>query len=1052
MDSNSLVAGVAFSVDLLAIEVSWAQKTANFSLDLAVVGAFENALKGDLCRVVSATKSFVNLNGLLPFSLAFKSFSSEFNAIPLQQPSPSDVDGMLRMLSGPSFLADDGTFIACNGRNTVAAIQWFMSLSIDGTSGRVPSVKLFSELEIECNHLSNELRLLLSWKSFAQMLHVLLKKWRRDAPESALFRMSSGNFLRSMTMETLRSFRNNVELAERCHMGAPSSILTREVLSMGRAMSGLLLTHQCAEDLSHVTSPDEWIESMGLIAEIARKLSRYSLVESTEGRVHSIGTVVGASVAFISCPELSSQQNDFKTMAQLLASAADLANSSLGKDSTSSAEFGAKSRIENIYLDFASTSCQVLRTLEHATLKPIDFTSSFCTCVAVLSSVIEKTGASSATWEIDYHYTERLCQVFKEFDLIRSLVSQAGSHSSANADDIPVLSALGLFTKMAASGDPNMLSLLVNNESALFLSSRQVVKPSPGDALPQPMYSTFRVSDTSPVASTSQPDDPRHIVWCASMNLVGACLRSSTRNAGADGETAARFYMIAADFIRENKDAVLRCLKQCSSVEFGPNASKQHAFTLNILREAKLVLAIISELCKKTAFNVFKRSCPELLSVLISQAASLFVSLSTFLGASGSSRDIFHALNEVESVDAMNDDQGSQFAALGPVYRLLAGGLQDAKHEAIRFSSHFVLNCTRAITQVDDEARRTFSDRRKTDALERAREGSLSMSSLEHECRSGVTSKFAFQMEVEAADCLFFAMQILWKTHPASSSFVMYSEAEVRQLDAMSFVRPGTVIAFRNNDQRLMFLPFDDRTDINQTLGGERLQFARVLHCNTVNRQWRVQLVSHGSSQENCLVDESQLAGIEDTSRRIAMLSYAGAPELSSDLEAMRGPVSVGHLILALRWCSQFYTEKRDDLLPHETGSAIARLAELSSAFVGLELSVHQETRSRLRSAADLNSKILADQLLDLFGDATEFACAVASFHGSALSPREGRLKPILSPESWYGTRSQLRSYLDTAVVDMSSKVGVQTRPIEAGGSVFLRRSGSTSPFRGLGI
>jgi hypothetical protein len=145
--------------------------------------------------------------------------------------------------------------------------------------------------------------------------------------------------------------------------------------------------------------------------------------------------------------------------------------------------------------------------------------------------------------------------------------------------------------------------------------------------------------------------------------------------------------------------------------------------------------------------------------------------------------------------------------------------------------------------------------------------------------------------------------------------------------------------------------------------------------------------------------------------------------------------------------------EKLDDLFPYETGSVISRLAELTSSFVGLELSVHQETLSRQHSAAaDSQSNILAEQLLDLFGDATEFGGTVTCVHGSAIGPREGRLNPILSAESWDGTRAQLKRYLDTADGERSSKMGERLRPIDGCGSLFLRRSGSTSPFRGLGI
>ena len=253
-------------------------------------------------------------------------------------------------------------------------------------------------------------------------------------------------------------------------------------------------------------------------------------------------------------------------MNQLLIAAVIFANSSLGKDTSSVAEHGTKSRIKNIYINLASTSCKVIRTLEQGAPDPDDFASCFCTCVAVLSSLIEKTGAAlNTTWEIDNrYYIERLCHVFKEFDVIRSLVSQAVRHSSDNTDNIAVLSALGLFTKMAASGDYNMLSLVIE-------------------------CGNHNIPNTALFASTGHDDDPRHIVWRASMNLVGACLRSTSRDIGVvDGEMARRVSMIAVDFLRENKNAVLGCLKQCSFVEFGPNASNATRPLLPVRRTASV--------------------------------------------------------------------------------------------------------------------------------------------------------------------------------------------------------------------------------------------------------------------------------------------------------------------------------------------------------------------------------------------------------------------------------------------------------------------------------
>jgi hypothetical protein len=276
---------------VLTIEVSWAQTSTCFSLDLAVVRALENAFKGDLRRIVYVTKAFISLKGWLPFSSAFASCSSRLNALSVQKPSPSDVDGMLQMIRSPGSVGDGGAFIASSGHDVVGAGRWFATMDSDVVSGHLPLAKLFSDLEIEFNALANELRCLRSWNSFAQMSLFLVKKWRRDAPESTQFGMSPSAFLQSMTMQILRSLRTNLDLIERGQMEASCSVLTQEGLSMARTTSGLLLTHLCAEDLLFLTSSDNWVEAIGLIAEIAVKLSRYPLVESTVRVVSNVATV-----------------------------------------------------------------------------------------------------------------------------------------------------------------------------------------------------------------------------------------------------------------------------------------------------------------------------------------------------------------------------------------------------------------------------------------------------------------------------------------------------------------------------------------------------------------------------------------------------------------------------------------------------------------------------------------------------------------------------------------------------------------------------------------
>jgi len=264
-------------------------------------------------------------------------------------------------------------------------------------------------------------------------------------------------------------------------------------------------------------------------------------------------------------------------------------------------------------------------------------------------------------------------------------------------------------------------------------------------------------------------------------------------------------------------------------------------------------------------------------------------------------------------------------------------------------------------------------------------------------------------------------------------------------IDCMSFVKPGMVIAFRAKSSGGLFLPSNEVAG-GQSMPEQKIQYARVLRSDTVHRKWVVQLQT--SNADECVVNETQLAGIEDSSKRICMFAYAATPETSSDLEKLGKSISLGHLILALRWCSQVSSEK--EKLPEAASLSITRLAELTSALLGLELTVQLEARIRQHpDEVESQIKVFADPLLDLYGEASEFGGVGSGFSGGGQ--RVGRLKSVLSGESWDAVRSQLQKYLSVALAELDKQRNAKVRTIEPG-SLFLRRSSSGSPFRGLGI
>jgi len=477
--------------------------------------------------------------------------------------------------------------------------------------------------------------------------------------------------------------------------------------------------------------------------------------------------------------------------------------------------------------------------------------------------------------------------------------------------------------------------------------------------------------------------------------------------------------------------------------------------TLNTLREASLILSLVSELCSRSAREHFRRSYQSIHDEFSRASVPVVVSICSFLGAAGASRELFQALADIDAAADVggNINQGAHFTPLSPVHQLFAGGVQNAKHEAIRYS-HFASRYCSAVTQDDYKALNTFSNTSNHISGEGSLDDPRSASKFERNCRTSMTSAFAYRMEKAAADCLFNAVSVLWQTHPAVSSFVMFSQEEALRIDAMALVKPGMVIGFRGDSKRCghwrSILLHEHYANVS---------FARVLHCNTVDQAWLVRTLGGGSSEGESveqLVRGKQIAGMEDMAKRRCILGYSPSPESSAEVEASVRSITTGHLILALRWCHQHYVDDAGESNCNNSRKFVQRLAEQLCMLLGTELSIHAEIGSAADELKTCDSELLYAQILDLFRDCAE--CGGHSTEDSSqinvagpCRRRDGRLKMILSNSVWISIRRQLCHELASA--DAKLKSG-QDRNAGAGDSWFssVRRSGNRSPFRGLGI
>ena len=1044
-------------LDILTIEIDWARSRDRISSELSVVQALESAMEQDLSRLVALSKQFMTTHGLLAFAETHGTVATYFRKIDRVSLPSSGIP--IRLITAPN--PDPLRAVPTNGGIlSLPESLWLASLP-NGSEEASGELGNYAKLMLSYKVLSKELDCLSAWRYFSEIISVLLKKWRRQSSGAAILSMPDGTFSISMALETLRGLHENIGYVELAHLKAPFELLRDETLKLASASAALLLTFTFrAEDSAFVMSTEDWIEALGLVSQSTKKflgiLREHTMVRNDHGNPHRACLILEK----MTYTRLVLQSSPI-ILQQLLASARAI---SMTRTDTASLSYEAKNRSDGIHVELATTACKVVRALESwatssqkATEERRKYRSCFFTCVSLLTSLFIN---DDSPLEGQRSYILKLHSTLSEFDTIRSLVFHASLASTpvarltnnfaSNAgpaatwdegESALVLSVLDLFTAIAAGGDSSMLSLLVEGKASLVVlrnpiltswqESHSTISPFPlRGYIPEGARTHQQTAlSTGTTAMYAGLDDPTHTLWRASLKFIASTLRSASRNADTRDGTMSRYCTVAFDFLLSNRESVLSALRTCSSVSFG---SKSFVFTLNALREATLIISILSELTSRAHVDAFKRACQELYSDLIREAKSLVVSIGSFLGASGSSRELFRAMADFDTGDGL------------PVYHVISGGVPNAKHEAIRYS-HFVSRCSAAVTREDHESQSTFPPQWE----HTLRRGSISdphsVSSLEHNCRSSVTSNFAFKVEHAAAECLFFALSTVWKSHPASTSFVMFSEQEASRLDALPLVRPGMIIAFRAADGG-EFLSTSEKDSPGS------MYFGQVLHCDTVHRAWNVGLMNGPSSDgaATCFVSESQLAGIEDTNKRRCILSFVPAPESSSELEGMGASISVGHLLLVLRWCSQMSLEARGDESRRGVESLASRLAELTTAVLGTELSIHHEIGSQHSTMTPEAEKILAAQLLDLFGETSELGFEEA--FGPAAA-RHGRLKSVVDDSVWQAVRRQILNELDRAITDIQAKRnGKNMSAIEGGWYTGMRSSGNASPFRGLGM
>jgi len=775
------------------------------------------------------------------------------------------------------------------------------------------------------------------------------------------------------------------------------------------------------------------------------------------------------SLQDVACPEpteevdKSNRLRDYCKHQQTLLSCALVVCGLIEKREHSRPDHGVQG---DIYLSLCLTNCKFVQTF-----------SQICNqdeiCLKTHTTIIRSCASFFTLLVIGYQgdrssnafYTNMLSNSFREYEVLKLLMQYAtllsafvvGNLSSSNnsnpsIEDKEILDVIkavfNLLHAIADTNDPEMIKTLQGVElSQLAVRNPLFTLRSPIWSQPDSTQAQHRgyvfKRETVTISNKKSSiylgsEDPVYEIWLASMQVLGACVRTSSHYLNDSGrdKIGTGFLDMSIEFLRVQKLSLLVCLKSCV------NPSKLNRLAL---REAKVLLAMIAELCKRNVRASFVSSDLKLCDEFLEHSKITMTSLSSFLGAVGTSCELFAAIEEYESFD-QDRFEDLKMAPLSQLrLSLLSIGLPMAKQKAMRLSN-YASSRLEKVSQEDFEAVTIVPDYLKSLSQKRAYE-----SSSEQICRLSVTNQFSLGLVQATAKFVCQALSLVLRTHALSKSFYMFSEAD-SAIDCMSLVEPGIVIGYRPNIGQSMLY---DSSEF------ECLRFGRVLVADTFARTWKVEVIrQEGNDREihdgrKEIVQAAQLAGIEDKSARKPSTSLlAPAPDSMTDFESIPGYLTTGNYILILRWCHQQTTLIQAGTSLDagvEAPPYIQQIAEQASILLGADLVLHGINGS-FKNKDKQEMSQLDVQIFELFADKAHLAGNLENEQpviSVNTSFPEGRMKEVIDDSVWSSMQSQVRPFVQRAwTVRQEMERKRKEKRINAGDTEFFsgfRRKGKSA-------
>lgn len=538
-------------------------------------------------------------------------------------------------------------------------------------------------------------------------------------------------------------------------------------------------------------------------------------------------------------------------------------------------------------------------------------------------------------------------------------------------------------------------------------------------------------------AKPSSQKDLVHEIWLIVINMFASLLRSARQQSSMHEKVDEKIHnqlapinKIVFDFVCTYERELFSCFASLfnevhaqgslsnkgGKTSFSSSIqSSSFAFTSNLLKECEAVSFLFAELCAGKTKAQFARSCGSIYKKILTASVELTKMTSSFLGSIGNARELFAALSDAKTML----DQPS---AILDAHPLLVEGIPNARHEAIR-NAHFAHSCCILATKEDfrDAHIATTQDAQDGESADNTRNNSAS---LEQSFQIHVNNKFIAEVERVAGYCLFNSLSVVANVHPASESFVSLSLETTSQLDVAAVINPGAVVAICPQNTTAQTL-----TRYHMTQATAR--YARTIRCDRSTRSITVKYVKSGDVEQ---VPWSWLVGFEDTAKKHSLFTYLPAPKSIADADT-RGQSSLGHLILALKWCRHF--SSTSSMSKYRTPSfLVGSVAERVGILLCTEILLHDELHSDNSRLRDENARKINMQLLDLFGNGSESSSLSTVMNKDVLDSIKMQLKDQLH-EASIEKEEERRMWEEQTSWDTSFLGG-------------KKREGRRSPFRSL--